>query len=417
MSACVPTTTSAWPDAIASSDLGLDVRLERAGQQRHADPDPLEQGADGLEVLARQQVGRGQERALQPGPGGHRQGVGRDRGLAGPDVALEEAEHRRRAGEVVADGVDGDGLVDGQLDRLADAPPDRVDDRRPDGGVRVGVDVDLRGSVADALSAPGHHAELERQELVEGQPAQRGVPTRERRRVVRLLDRPGDRHQVLRTGDLVGQVLRVGVAGLVERLADGGAQADRGQAGRQRVDRHDPAGVEQLGLAHLPGEDLELRVVQGQLPAEVLELAGHDDLGADREPPLDEATAEPGRVDRAGVVLEPGDRPLGPAAEARFDPDVTDRGLGGDDVAVGDEDQIAQLAHLAQVVVAPREVEEEVADGVEVELDARPAERRPGRQARLRERRRQQLDRVGRDRCRDRARRLGHAYSAAIRYR
>ena len=79
--------------------------------------------------------------------------------------------------------------------------------------------------------------------------------------------------------------------------------------------------------------------------------------------------------------------------------------------------QVAQLAHLAQVVVAPREVEQQVADRVEVELDARPAERRAGRQPRLGERRRQELDRVGRDRRRDRARRLGHAYSAAIRYR
>ena len=49
--------------------LGLDVGLERAGQQRHADPDALEQRAHRLEVLAGEQVGRGEERALAARPG------------------------------------------------------------------------------------------------------------------------------------------------------------------------------------------------------------------------------------------------------------------------------------------------------------------------------------------------------------
>ena len=232
-----------------------------------------------------------------------------------------------------------------------------------------------------------------------------------------LLDGAGDRHQLLRGRDLGRQVLGIGVAGLVERLADGGAQTDGGQARGQRIDRHDPAGVQQLGLAHLAGEHLELGVVERQAPAEVLELARHDDLRPDMEAPLDEPPTEPRRVDAAGVVLEAGDRPLCPAAEAGLDPDVTDRRLGRDDVAVGHEHQVAQLPHLAQVVVAPRKVEQQVADVVEVELDARPLERRGGRQSGLGERGVEERDRVGRHRHRDRARRLRHAYSAAIRYR
>ena len=212
----------------------------------------------------------------------------------------------------------------GELDRLADPRADGVDDGGAHRGVRRRVDPDLGRGVADALPAPGDHPELEREELVEGEPSQRRVAARERRRVVGLLDRLGDRHELLRGGDVGRQVFRVGVAGLVERLADRRPQADRGQPGGQRVDRHDPADVEQLGLAHLAREDLELRVVEGQPPPEVLELPGHDDLGADRQPPLDEPPAEPGRVDRARVVLEPGDRPLRPAAEAGLDPDVAD---------------------------------------------------------------------------------------------
>ncbi len=278
-------------------------------------------------------------------------------------------------------------------------------------------DPDLRRGVADALPTPLDHPELECQEFIEGETSQRRVAARERGREVCLLDGPGDRHELLGLRDLRRQILGIRVAGLVERLAHRGAEPDRGQTGGQRIDRHDAAGVEQLGLAHLPCEDLELRVVERQAATEMLELAGHDDLRPDVEATLDEAATEPGGVDRTRVVLEPRDRALGPAAETRLDTDVTDRRLGRHHVPVGHEDEVAQLAHLAEVVVAPREVEQQVADVVEVELDAGPLERRCGCESRLRERRRQERDRIGRDRWRDRARRLGHAYSAAIRYR
>ena len=395
--------------------LGLDVGLERTREQRDADADVLEQRAHRLEVLACEQVGRGEQSSLQTGLGGGRECVGRDRGLARPHVALQESQHRGRAGEVVTDRVDRDHLVDGQVDRGTDPGADRADDRSADRDVRRAVESDLRGGVADALATAGDHPELEGQELVEGEAAQRRVPTLERLGVVGLLDRPGDRHEPFVRDDLGRQVLGIGVAGLVERLADGRPQPDRGQAGGQRVDRHDPADVEQLGLPHLAGDDLELRVVEGQLAAEMLDLAGHDDLAADEQPALDEPAPEPGRVDAAAVVLEPRDGPLRPAAKAGLDPDVADACLGRDDRAVRLPDQVAELAHLAQVVVPPRQVEEQVADRVEVELDPGPAQGRGGRQPGLRQRGRQQLDRIGRGR--NRARRLGHAYSAAIRYR
>ena len=210
---------------------------------------------------------------------------------------------------------------------------------------RVGgcVDGDLRRRVAHALAAPGDHPELEREQFIEREPAQGGVAARERRREVRLLDRPGDRDQLLGGDDVGRQVLRVGVACLVERLPDGRPQPDGGQAGGQRVDRDDPTDMEQLRLAELAGEDLELRVVEGQPPPEMLDLPGHDHLCADRQPPLDEPAAEPGGVDRARVVLEAGDGPLRPATEPGLDPEVADAGLGGDDLAVGDHEQVAEL--------------------------------------------------------------------------
>ena len=82
------------------------------------------------------------------------------------------------------------------------------------------------------------------------------------------------------------------------------------------------------------------------------------------------------------------------------------RRLGRDHRPVRHPAEVAELPHLAQVVVAPRQVEQQVADRVEVELDPGPPERRPGGQPGSRQWGRQQLDRVGRDGCD--ARCLGH---------
>ena len=129
---------------------------------------------------------------------------------------------------------------------MTEPRPDRVDERGPDRRVRGLVEGHDGGRVADPLATPLDHPELERQQLVEGQPFERGIATLERLRVMRLLHGPGDRHEPLLGEDGRRQVLRVGVAGLVDGLADRRPQARRRQARRQRIDRHDPAGVEHL---------------------------------------------------------------------------------------------------------------------------------------------------------------------------
>ena len=211
-----------------------------------------------------------------------------------------------------------DDLVDGQVDRLAQAGSDRPDDRRPDGRVGIASSTRMTGAASrtrcrrrstmpscsarssskasrrSAASRPWNEAGIVR--LLDGSARSAPGPRRERSRRAGTPDRHGRP---------------------VERLADGGAKAGRGQPGRQRIDRHDPARVQQLRLADLAGEHLELGVVDRQPSSEVLDLPGHDDLGSDVESPLDEPAPEPRRVDRARVVLEAGDRPLGPARESR----------------------------------------------------------------------------------------------------
>ena len=100
------------------------------------------------------------------------------------------------------------------------------------------------------------------------------------------------------------------------------------------------------------------------------------------QPPLDVPAAEPGRVDRAGLVLEDRDRALDASAERRLDPHVHDRDPRGDDRAVLDPHEIAELAHLAQVVVPARQVEQEVADRLEAHPLADAARGRSRRERR-----------------------------------
>jgi hypothetical protein len=91
--------------------------------------------------------------------------------------------------------------------------------------------------------------------------------------------------------------------------------------------------VQDLAFA-IAAEDLELRVVEREPAAEVLDLPGDNDLAPDRQAALDEAPSEPRRIDAAGVILQPGDRALDPAPEARLDAHVADRRLDRHDRAV-----------------------------------------------------------------------------------
>ena len=86
-------------------------------------------------MLARQKVRGGQQRSLEAGPGGRGEGITGDRGLARPDVALQQAQHRCRSREVVPDrGHRGD-LVGRELDRSPDPPTECLHECAADGCV------------------------------------------------------------------------------------------------------------------------------------------------------------------------------------------------------------------------------------------------------------------------------------------
>ena len=386
------------------------VRREGPGQQRHRYADPVEQPGDRPEMLAGKQVRRSEQRALAPRLRRSGERPGGDRGLARPDVPLEQAEHRCVAGQVSPQRVDRGSLVRRQVQGPADLRGECLDDRGPDRRIGLVGHLDPWRRVPRPLAAPPDHPDLQREELIEGESPEGGIPCLERRRVVGLLEGDADRSESFGLNDRGRQVLRVLVACAIERLADRRSQSGGCQTRRQRVDGHDPPGVEHLGVAL---GDLELGVVEGELAAEPLDLAGHDDRVARLQPALDVASPEPCGLGCAGLIGQRGDGPLDPSPERGFDVDVGDAHARRRDGSLLDPRQVSESLHLAQVVVPAGQVEEEVPDVVPAEPGPSPPERCLRGQPGLAQRRLQQPRRVARDNSRDGS--AGHAYSAEMR--
>ena len=77
--------------------------LFAAGQDREAQSDTLRQRRNGRQMLARQDFRRRHQRRLAAGLHRARHGEQRHHGLAGADIALQQAQHAFWLGEVVLD--------------------------------------------------------------------------------------------------------------------------------------------------------------------------------------------------------------------------------------------------------------------------------------------------------------------------
>ena len=84
----------------AAQQFGTLAAFDRAGQER--DGDGAEAG-EGTVVLLRQHLGRRHDRGLGAGLDGAEHGQDRDQGLAGANVALQQAEHAAGGGEIGVD--------------------------------------------------------------------------------------------------------------------------------------------------------------------------------------------------------------------------------------------------------------------------------------------------------------------------
>ena len=240
---------------------------QRAGQQRHVVTERLEQGAQRLRMLARQQVGRRQQRGLMAGVGDQRhRDVPRPRSCPSrrrPGAGASSAAGRPRSARMSSSAarwssVRRHGRIGLDVRAGARAPRrDLLGDDRLDAADHVLEAIVVRERIgcallALALALARDHAHLEREQLVERQAAQRVVaaarsraesgsirPRRARRRAAEVRARRSRRSARGRYSGCVGSASSSAVS-------DARPKRRRGDAGRQPVDRHDAAGVERL---------------------------------------------------------------------------------------------------------------------------------------------------------------------------
>ena len=258
-SAWVPTTTCACPPD----------RLQRApprpppGASPSAASTPTPRSSSSVatvsEVLAGEEVRRREQRGLAAGERGRGErprGHGR---LARADVALDQAEHRDRAGEVVPDLVDRRLLVRRERRRRGRACV-RATPRARRGSSASAALVDRRS----APCAPGHGPAAARPSPAGARAARRTRAGGAPRRAARTSSGSG-RPRAPRRSAAAPRRRGVRAAGTPGRRCPrrrapraSPRAAGGGQPGGQPVDGHDPADVEQVrGVGRL-----ELRIVE-----------------------------------------------------------------------------------------------------------------------------------------------------------
>ena len=251
---------------------------QAAGQPRELDGQAVEPMRELAEVLLGQDFGGRHERDLPSGLDRLQRGQRRDDRLAAADVALQQALHRHRALQVVADLAPDALLRPRQLER--DAP-----EKRP--GQRAGAGQHRR--------APGRsrfpvrlQRELLRDQLVELEARPRRMralvermlrePGQPRRRRVQKAHGVGESPQVAARDEPVRQRLgdERGVGG--ERARDDLAQGLLRESGRRRVNRGEAVRQRRTRLDHL-----ELRVDDLAAEVSVAHLAEDAQAPARRE--------------------------------------------------------------------------------------------------------------------------------------
>lgn len=173
-------------------------------------------------------------------------------------------------------------------------------------------DSDRRRLVALPQSPARHHANLQRQQLVEGETLQRKVEGCLVRREVDDLDGRADRHPSAPNNRI--QVVGI-LAPCIDRRPYGSPERSRPDALGQPIHRQQALGVTPIDGAFR----FEIRVLQGRLPAIVdADLARNEDPGAGwPDTPLHELASEPDGIDDVAVLVgKAGD---GPVEAARAD--------------------------------------------------------------------------------------------------
>ncbi len=266
--------------------------LDRPRQQGDGHAELGADRLEGEEVLLRKGLGRRHQRTPPLRFDRTQERVERDDGFAGADVALQEPFHRPFTGQVPVDLRDRTLLIRGELEGQHRAVSlhelaGRAERRRP---------------LHVPASPPARQPELQREELVEGQPPPRAL-------AVGLARRAVESHDGIRAGRQPFLCLDRGrhrvddLPRVLERLADHLAQLlDRDLLAR----RVDGGKVRRRRAA--------VQVVRLDREVAPLQVSAQADLGSRLEAVHEPGLVEPDRGDLAGLVRDAGFDQLHPAA-------------------------------------------------------------------------------------------------------
>ncbi len=342
----------------AVEDAGALAAALAAGEDRDAHAGGLGQRRDRLQMLAREDLGRRHQGGLAAGLDDRSRREKRDDGLAGADVALEQAEHALGLAEI---GID-------VGDRRALAPGQRERQRRQDLCLQAGVVGARAPAAAPHMGAHQGERELARQHLVIG----KARPRRPLHGEIGRLRRPVQRAQGIAEARpfLAREQRRVEPLRqrrhLVERRRDGAAQRLGREPLGERVDRLNRRQARKAGF-------IDHEIGMHHLQHAVIERHGarHDAASAHRQQPVDMilARVEIGDDEAAGVVA--GIDEIGrPRPVGRWRAVAVDRHRDGDDATGHD---IAQHRPRPPVDGPGRQVEHEIDDARRVLAAEQPA--------------------------------------------
>ncbi|MCY1529070.1 hypothetical protein D9M68_641970 [compost metagenome] len=268
--------------AVGGGRRGFSARLgaEAAAQPGHVHAQRLQPGHQLAEVLFSEDFGGRHQRDLGAAGDGLRRGNGRHHGLAAAHVALQQAMHGIRLGEIRGDFLDDALLRAGQFER-------QYFIQSGDQPAGFGARRQRLGFLDPARRPRGRQRQLLRQQLVElDAPPRRMHAVQQGRfgfalgRGVQGSDGRLEWRQVVAGARLVGQ--GVGQVGAVQRLRDGAAQRQLGQPFGAGIDRSQRGGqrrvrVRHAGMDHLAAEKAAAHFAAGAQAfahADLLLLAG-----------------------------------------------------------------------------------------------------------------------------------------------
>ena len=244
------------------------VLLSRAGAQRDADAERLQQAAEIQEVLLSENLRRRHERGLEARLHAQQHRAHRHERLAGADIAVQQAIHRTRAGEIVAD------LRDGPLLRTRERERQRRV-QTPHDFTRSAVRFAALGFQLRALRT---HRELHREKFLQHEMLPRLCEILPRLWKVHLPQRPRARHPVERgRHELRDHII---LQPLQHIPHDPPQDARREPLGRC-VDGHDA--LEMDALLRVVLHDFKLRMRDHHVACAQLRLAVHHERVALRD--------------------------------------------------------------------------------------------------------------------------------------